>query len=58
MLVVHKHAHSGESNQAAAFGWMVESLLQQRDIAYFAKNYVVNMNYVYNPEQERIEIVF
>ena len=55
MLVIHKHAHSDQSDQVAQLGWMVESFLQQRGIAYFVNNHVYGASYVYNPESRHIE---
>ncbi len=52
---IHAHAHQGETNPAIV-GWMVESLLQQRGIAYFVNNDMYGASYVYQPNQKRIEI--
>jgi hypothetical protein len=36
---------------------MVESLLQQRGIAYFVNNETSDMSYAYLPEEQRLQIL-
>lgn len=54
---LHSHEHNGMSEHTARFGWMVESLLQQRRIAYFVNNETCDTSYAYLPEEERIAIL-
>lgn len=51
----HRHGHHGESFMPASAGWMVESLLQRRDIPYLVNNKAIDEKYVYNPQNQSIE---
>jgi hypothetical protein len=54
---LHSHEHNGMPEHTARFGWMVESLLQQRGIAYFVNNETSDMSYAYLPEEQRLQIL-
>lgn len=54
-LYVHKHMHPEEVGEVAIFGWMVESMLQQREIPYLVHNATLNQTYAYRPETQKIE---
>lgn len=54
---LHSHEHNGMPGHTARFGWMVESLLQQRGIAYFVNNETCDASYAYLPDQRRLQIL-
>lgn len=54
---IHAHEHENMTFHPAQIGWMVESLLQQRGIAYFVNNETYGRQYVYNPQSQQIEFI-
>ena len=54
---VHAHAHHEETYRIANIGWLMESLLQQKGIAYFVNNLTYGGSYIYDPEQRHVEML-
>lgn len=54
-LFFHKHAHEEQPYDPAGAGWAVESMLQQRGIAYMVNNPIFGKNYVYDPARKAID---
>lgn len=53
-----KHDHRDLSRLTTIrFGWMIESLLQQRGIPYIASNGLVREQYAYIPQQQKIQMI-
>lgn len=56
-FMVHAHDHPGLVGNPTLVGWMAESLLQQRAIAYYVNNGIYGAGYVFNPETNHIQIL-
>lgn len=56
-FLIHAHDHERMVSNPVAIGWMSESLLQQRGIAYFVNNDMHGSSYFYNPNTRHIEFV-
>lgn len=54
---IHAHEHPNTAYHPANVGWMVESMLQQRGIAYFVNNDTHESSYIYNPDTKHIEVL-
>ena len=48
-FIVYVNDHGGVNKQPLNLGWMLESFLQQRGIAYLAHNSMCGKSYVFNP---------
>ncbi len=46
--------HLNFANTTLLAGWMMETLLQQRGIAYYVENYIAEKKYYFNPAENKI----
>ncbi len=49
--------HEGLYHNPVTWGWLMESMLQQRAIHYFAFNAMLNMHYAYMPKERKLVLL-
>jgi hypothetical protein len=56
-ILIHSHEHDGMAANPTRVGWAFESMFQQRKIAYFVRNRILDINYIFNPDTNHIEFI-